>query len=405
MSVTTERICQAVRHLFRLSIAAIPKDNFDSFFPDASLLFTPSQFLSRDEMQALISHLSSCTVYWITDHAGCMWLLASIHETVFFAGPFLSEILTRIETSTIYRHLFGHAQEDAVFFYDGENQHERAFREYLMKHPLLGADRRAALIQLLFDLLGKEPPAEEKLNFLLVKPSQGYQHDMSKYISYYEDCEAGLIACVAHASTAEARETVMTLYRSFEQANSDCYPSALIRFGSIAMLTRIGARRAGVPAALSMHLYNDYMDKASHNESTEVLRNLAADLAAQMCLLVISCSKHKYSENVSNVIAYIREHYQEKLTLSSLADLFGFNKTYLATCFKRETGSTVTSYINALRLEYARTLLSISNQEIGEICMSVGFTDQSYFSRIFKEKYELSPSDYRMKLFKASSNR
>ena len=404
MNITMEHMCQAVGHLFGLSLMSFSRADFDKCFPDPSLLFSPAQFLSHDEMHALIRQLSPRAVYWVNDRASSMWLLTSIHDTLFFAGPFAGELLTRCETRAIYHHLVGHEKVEKAFFYEGEDQHERAFREYIMRLPIIGPDRRAALIRFLFDFFGEEPVAEEKIDFLLIHAQQDKKHDISKYISYYEDCEAALIACVAHASAVKSREAVMTLYQSSQQSNDTCYQSALIRFGSIAMLTRIGTRRAGVPAALSMSIYNDYMDKARQNANTEELCTLATELAAQMCLLVLSCSKHKYSENVINVIAYIRDHYHEKLTLSSLADLFGFNKTYLATCFKRETGMTVSNYVNAVRLEYARTLLSVSNLEINEICMSAGFADQSYFSRIFKEKYALSPSEYRHKLFNNSNS-
>ena len=61
-------------------------------------------------------------------------------------------------------------------------------------------------------------------------------------------------------------------------------------------------------------------------------------------------------------------------------------------------GRTVTEYIRHVRLEAARDLINTSELNISQIVYTIGFSSRSYFSKIFKAKYNISPSDYLKKL-------
>ena len=65
--------------------------------------------------------------------------------------------------------------------------------------------------------------------------------------------------------------------------------------------------------------------------------------------------------------------------------------------FKKKYGITVNTYITEARLERAIYLLIEGNMNINEIAAETGFSDQSYFSKVFLSKYGISPSEYRKK--------
>lgn len=103
------------------------------------------------------------------------------------------------------------------------------------------------------------------------------------------------------------------------------------------------------------------------------------------------------TKNISqDVKKYIKENYQEKITLEGLCEQFYCSKATLTSSFKQTYGQTINEYINQIRLEQAEKLLIVSDMKIGEIAGQCGFADQNYFSKVFLKKYGLTPKEYRM---------
>ena len=95
---------------------------------------------------------------------------------------------------------------------------------------------------------------------------------------------------------------------------------------------------------------------------------------------------------------YIAAHYTETdLTIGKIAEALRFENSYLRRIYKRATGITITQKIEMLRIQQAKELLesgSYSNREIAE---RVGYSDQYYFSKRFKQLCQDTPTDYRKK--------
>ena len=103
----------------------------------------------------------------------------------------------------------------------------------------------------------------------------------------------------------------------------------------------------------------------------------------------------QYSAEVLQSLSYIQDNYGKKISLASVADHVGLSSGYLCRIFKDETGVSINSYINNLRMTRAGELLADKNSYIKEVAISVGFEDQLYFSRLFKRYYGITPSEYR----------
>lgn len=105
------------------------------------------------------------------------------------------------------------------------------------------------------------------------------------------------------------------------------------------------------------------------------------------------------SDNQMNIqrelLAYIQEHYMEKLSLLDLANQFHLSEKYISRYFKEHFQLTFTSYTNHLRLTCARKLLETTKLPITEIALRSGFSNISYFIRLFKNSYGVSPLQYR----------
>lgn len=101
--------------------------------------------------------------------------------------------------------------------------------------------------------------------------------------------------------------------------------------------------------------------------------------------------------NMDEVFNYIAEHYQESITLQSLATKFFISDSYFSRVFKQHTGKNFIEYLTEHRMEIAKDLLEYSTMKTSEVSMAIGYTDQRYFSQLFKKHIGMTPSLYRKK--------
>lgn len=103
------------------------------------------------------------------------------------------------------------------------------------------------------------------------------------------------------------------------------------------------------------------------------------------------------SRIVNKVIRLIKERYGEDLSLSGAADYVGLAPAYLSYLFKRETGKNFVRFLTDWRLEQARRMLDDSSLKIAQVAKLCGYENPSYFNRIFKNTFAITPKQYREK--------
>lgn len=95
------------------------------------------------------------------------------------------------------------------------------------------------------------------------------------------------------------------------------------------------------------------------------------------------------------MIAYINEHYQQKIELEDIAKIGGYNVAYTSQFFKRQMGISFIDYLLRLRLREATTRLTSSDEAVARIASSCGFADIKAFNVAFKKHFHTTPSEYR----------
>ena len=101
-------------------------------------------------------------------------------------------------------------------------------------------------------------------------------------------------------------------------------------------------------------------------------------------------------KRAETILYYIHNHYHEKITSKTLADLCYMSESHFCRFFKKTFGKTPLTYINDYRIEKACEMLLSSSISITEIALSTGFEDINYFSRSFRKQKGTSPSQFRM---------
>lgn len=99
--------------------------------------------------------------------------------------------------------------------------------------------------------------------------------------------------------------------------------------------------------------------------------------------------------HVKSIKHYIIDHSHEQLTVSGLAEKFGFSPAYCGALFKKSEGCSIQEFINTIRINKAKNFLSFQNMSITEIAYEVGYNDVFYFSKTFKKLTGVSPLQYR----------
>lgn len=152
--------------------------------------------------------------------------------------------------------------------------------------------------------------------------------------------------------------------------------------------------------------------KAIVHELTE--KNIAYELALRSKLFSIFCTlvrknlynpipqtqkypvRSKRYELLKNILGYISQNYNKKISLNDISKDVNFTPQYLCRFFKEMTDYTFSNYINHYRIETSCTLLKVSSLSITDIALECGFENISYFNRVFKRQTGCTPTEFRI---------
>ncbi len=152
----------------------------------------------------------------------------------------------------------------------------------------------------------------------------------------------------------------------------------------------------------------DTLQKAQDNHEKDFLAEKQTTLNTCLSYLIIFLSQltnfptkkyrspNDYPLRVRELLAYIHEHYAEKISLNELAEKFYVSKSTLCHEFKKYTNMSITDYILNHRLIQAQELLIYTRpKNLNEIAQLCGFGSAKYLGLIFKQKMGVSPAEFR----------
>ena len=103
----------------------------------------------------------------------------------------------------------------------------------------------------------------------------------------------------------------------------------------------------------------------------------------------------KREKQIQQVIDYIKENYtNQDISIANIAKEFKFNASYLSRTFKEVTGTTPMRYVIELRMNKATEMITTRQYSMNEIALTIGYANQFYFSKEFKDFFGISPSRY-----------
>lgn len=107
-------------------------------------------------------------------------------------------------------------------------------------------------------------------------------------------------------------------------------------------------------------------------------------------------SDQKFQPKPTTLIKeYLHQHYTEEVSLDTLAELTGYSKNYLCRIFLENTGATINTYLNKVRVNHAAQLLTTTDLDLAEISTRTGYNSVFHFIKTFKKLVGVPPGNYR----------
>ena len=150
-----------------------------------------------------------------------------------------------------------------------------------------------------------------------------------------------------------------------------------------------------VPEKDKSKLFDSCAERAGISDALKMQQEVYSVLISMIEENDIKISSREFSPCVLKAIKYIKRHLSSKLSISEIAENAYVSKSTLAKHFSKELSMSVHEYISDALMFEAGQLLTQGTLSILEISEKFGFSDQFYFSKCFKQKFGMSPREYR----------
>ncbi len=203
-----------------------------------------------------------------------------------------------------------------------------------------------------------------------------------------------------HGLCVKNQRKIVELLADADSIENTCYAAAkerayAVRLGGAAIgFVTVSGYKGERGAKLSEPLWQTAL------YSEEIPRKLADTVIPPLVIMVEALVREEKSEansELKEMLAYISEN-RLSLSLEKLAKHFGRSESYVSHIFKAKTGKSIRAYSNDLKLIEAHRLLKNGNLSVTEAGYEAGFSDTSYFIRLYKTKYGKTPHKYKKSL-------
>ena len=194
---------------------------------------------------------------------------------------------------------------------------------------------------------------------------------------------------------------------------------SVVSFSSVSPeLSRFGGRVTGIPESLQT-VFREMMDAGCGifqwyeeddgeqgmylREDADLLQLCAVKQRLEYFLTALICSEDEGADwrssydrgRLDSVVEYLQGRIGQELTVEQIARDCLIGTSVLKRLFRQYMGQGVMAYFNLMKLSRAKELLRSGNMTVAEVAESLGFSSQFYFSRLFKQKNGISPTEYR----------
>lgn len=249
---------------------------------------------------------------------------------------------------------------------------------------------------------GKFFYSQEKLLNTLYTESLKYVAD-GEYYTYPIASERKLRSAVRNRDKEGSQVLLNQILAYIYVHNNSDLEAIKPRITELVVVISRAAVDAGADINEIFHLNQNFISHIQDFKTIEELSAWVSNMLHRFISFTFDFAEVKHADVVYKTIEYIKQNYGKKLTLEKIAESTYLSKTYLSSIFKRETGQSISSYINMVRVEKSKSMLLEDNMSIIDIANTCGFEDQSYYTKVFKSIIGVTPKKYRENRGKVNS--
>ncbi|MTI58870.1 MAG: helix-turn-helix domain-containing protein [Firmicutes bacterium] len=171
----------------------------------------------------------------------------------------------------------------------------------------------------------------------------------------------------------------------------------IVRAKTIELMALLARAAIEIGADLEIIFGLEYILYEKLNEVRDIneLSEWLAEILDRFIEATFVINNVKNKDIIYRAVNYIRNnYYNKKITLNDVAEEIGLSPSYFSKLFKEELNLSYTEYLNKVRIAASKELLR-EDHPLAEIAQSVGFNDQSYFSKVFKRIEGIPPGKWR----------
>lgn len=219
--------------------------------------------------------------------------------------------------------------------------------------------------------------------------------DKRSDMEYPLEKEKQLMHFVAVGSKREAEKLLEEILGTVLYATGVRLDLVKSRILELAVLLSRAAVEGGADVEQIFGLNYHYLTRIRELETLAELTQWLGRIMNRFVDLVFDLRSVRHTQKIIQAIRLAAGQFREKLTLADVAEMVQLSPSYFSRLFKQEMGTSFSEYLADLRLGEAKKLLLSTSQNMGEIGFACGFEDQSYFTKVFKKKFGITPNRYR----------
>lgn len=214
---------------------------------------------------------------------------------------------------------------------------------------------------------------------------------------YPRDKEKELLAAITSGDETDARRLLNELLGHILFASGGNF--AVMRARSLELMALLSRAAADGGAELEqvLSLNQRFLAESDHLRSADDLTIWLTQVLVRYTSLMFRPGSIQRRDVVYKALHHMKRHLAEKITLEDTARQVGFSPTYFSKVFKDELGIPFVACLSRLRMERAKSLLLSTELSVGEVCTAVGYEDQSYFIKVFRQSTGVTPGRFRKK--------
>ncbi|MDO9493907.1 PocR ligand-binding domain-containing protein [Acetobacterium sp.] len=220
----------------------------------------------------------------------------------------------------------------------------------------------------------------------------------SQSLNFFLEKEKALIGKIKLSDLDECRKLFKVMLADIFSCDGE---KLLIMKGRVYELVVVMSRacvEAGVDIEKSMGFNANLLQELNNCYSIREINIVANSLLERYLDEIHHHSKSKNRSAVEGIKGFIRNNYAKNNSLEEIADSVYLSPFYVSRIFKESQNMTVMDYVTKVKLDEAKKMLSNPRYKIEEIAMSLGYSDGSYFSKVFRRNEGMTPTQFRQNL-------